>query len=194
MFLAGLPLRLFIGGGLVVAAAIPLVYSFLLLPHQRDRVLIFMNPETDRSAPDTTSPSRRSRSDRAAFSEGLPQRHPEPPSLSPRAAYRFHLLGTAEEWGLVGGSVLILFFFLLLTWGHASSRWTPRALRAADRAGLTLTIFFYIAINLMMVMGLAPWSASPSPRLLRRSAMLTVMICLGMLMSIDRDTRRNRRR
>jgi len=61
-------------------------------------------------------------------------------------------------------------------------------------AGLALTIFFYIAVNLMMVMGLAPVVGIPLPLVsYGGSAMLTVMICLGVLMSIDRSTRRDKR-
>ena len=97
----------------------------------------------------------------------------------------------AEEWGLVGGLFLILLFALLLRWGMAV------ALDAKDRferlaaAGLTTTIFFYVAINLLMVMGLAPVVGIPLPLVsYGGSAMMTVMICLGMLMSIDRNTRK----
>jgi len=46
MFLAGLPLRLFIGSGLTVAAAIPIAFSFLH-DYQQKRVLIFLDPESD---------------------------------------------------------------------------------------------------------------------------------------------------
>src|SRR3546814_5571821 len=69
----------------------------------------------------------------------------------------------AEEWGLVGGIALILAFMLLLRWG------LQVALRSQDKfsrmtaAGLTTTIFFYIAVNLMMVMGLAPVVGIPLP-------------------------------
>src|SRR3546814_16882726 len=69
----------------------------------------------------------------------------------------------AEEWGLIGGVALLIAFFLLL-------RWSPRiALGARTRfgqlhaTGLTMTIFFYIAINLMMVMGLPPVVGYPLP-------------------------------
>ena len=62
-------------------------------------------------------------------------------------------------------------------------------------AGLTTTIFFYVAINLMMVMGLAPVVGIPLPLFsYGGSAMMTVMLCLGMLMSIDRNNRREKRR
>jgi hypothetical protein len=55
-------------------------------------------------------------------------------------------------------------------------------------AGLTATIFFYFAINLMMVMGLAPVVGIPLPLVsYGGSAMMTVMLCLGMLMAIERQ-------
>ena len=57
---------------------------------------------------------------------------------------------------------------------------------------MTATIFFYAAINLLMVMGLAPVVGIPLPLVsYGGSAMLTVMICLGVLMSIDRNTRKD---
>src|SRR3546814_7881588 len=47
MFLAGVPLRLFIGGALAFAIAAPLAVNFILHDYQRDRVLIFLDPESD---------------------------------------------------------------------------------------------------------------------------------------------------
>jgi rod shape determining protein RodA len=47
MFLAGVPLRLFAGGALALAVAAPLAVNFLLHEYQRNRVLIFLDPESD---------------------------------------------------------------------------------------------------------------------------------------------------
>jgi rod shape determining protein RodA len=59
-------------------------------------------------------------------------------------------------------------------------------------AGLTATIFFYVAVNLMMVMGLAPVVGIPLPLFsYGGSAQLTFMLCLGVLMAIDRNNRRD---
>ena len=61
-------------------------------------------------------------------------------------------------------------------------------------AGLTTTIFFYVAINLMMVMGLAPVVGIPLPFMsYGGSSMLTVMLCVGIIMAIERSGRRRRR-
>ena len=53
-----------------------------------------------------------------------------------------------------------------------------------------MTIFYYVTINLLMVMGLAPVVGIPLPMVSHGgTAMLTVMLCLGVLMSIDRHNR-----
>jgi rod shape determining protein RodA len=196
MFLAGLPLRLFIGGGLMVAAAIPLVYSFLLLPHQRDRVLIFMNPETDPlGAGYHLTQSKIAIGSGGIFGKGFLNGTQSHLHYLPEQHTDFIFSALAEEWGLAGGSVLILLFFLLLKWGMGVALDSKGRFERLAASGLTLTIFFYIAINLMMVMGLAPVVGIPLPLVsYGGSAMLTVMICLGMLMSIDRNNRRDTRR
>ena len=69
----------------------------------------------------------------------------------------------AEEWGLLGG------LFAAVRLLPAAALGDRVALARDDRfgqltaAGLTMTIFFYIAINLMMVMGLAPVVGIPLP-------------------------------
>jgi rod shape determining protein RodA len=196
MFLAGLPLRLFIGGGVIVAAAIPLVYSFLLLPHQRDRVLIFMNPETDPlGAGYHLTQSKIAIGSGGIFGKGFLNGTQSHLHYLPEQHTDFIFSALAEEWGLAGGSVLILLFFLLLKWGMGVALDSKGRFERLAASGLTLTIFFYIAINLMMVMGLAPVVGIPLPLVsYGGSAMLTVMICLGILMSIDRNNRRDTRR
>jgi rod shape determining protein RodA len=61
-------------------------------------------------------------------------------------------------------------------------------------AGLATTIFFYVAINLMMVMGLAPVVGIPLPMVSNGgSSLMTVLLCVGILMSIDRQNRQSTR-
>ena len=55
---------------------------------------------------------------------------------------------------------------------------------------LSAAIFFYVSINLMMVMGLAPVVGVPLPLVsFGGSAVMTVMLCLGMLMALERQQR-----
>jgi rod shape determining protein RodA len=83
---------------------------------------------------------------------------------------------------------------LMLQWATKVALDTKDRFSRLAAGGLSMTIFFYFAINLLMVMGLAPVVGIPLPLFsYGGSAMLTVMICLGMLMSIDRANRRDRR-
>ena len=51
-------------------------------------------------------------------------------------------------------------------------------------------LFSYFAINLLMVTGLAPVVGIPLPLIsYGGSAVMTVMICLGLLMSFERQQR-----
>ncbi|MDB5694093.1 MAG: rod shape-determining protein RodA [Alphaproteobacteria bacterium] len=194
MFLAGLPLRLFLGGAAFLGIAGPVAFSFLH-QYQRQRILIFLDPESDpRGAGYHISQSKIAIGSGGLFGKGFLNGTQSHLQYLPENHTDFIFATMAEEWGLAGGIVLILAYALVIKWGIGV------ALDAKDRfsrltaAGLTTTIFFYVAINLLMVMGLAPVVGIPLPLVsYGGSAMLTVMLCLGVLMSIDRNTRRRSR-
>jgi rod shape determining protein RodA len=194
MFLAGLPLRLFVGGAAFVGIVGPIAFSFLH-PYQRDRILIFLNPESDpRGAGYHIAQSKIAIGSGGLFGKGFLNGTQSHLQYLPENHTDFIFATMAEEWGLAGGIVLIVAYAFVIKWGIGV------ALDAKDRfsrlaaAGLTTTIFFYVAINLLMVMGLAPVVGIPLPLVsYGGSAMLTVMLCLGVLMSIDRSTRRRKR-
>ena len=195
MFLAGLPLWYFIGGGLLVAAAIPIAYNLLMLPHQQKRVLIFLSPEEDPlGAGYHITQSKIAIGSGGIFGKGFLNGSQSHLHYLPEQHTDFIFPAMAEEWGLAGGLFLIGCFFLLFRWGMSVAESAKGRFARLTAAGLTMTIFFYFAINLLMVVGLAPVVGIPLPLFsYGGSAMLTVMICLGILISIDRDTRRNRR-
>jgi rod shape determining protein RodA len=194
MFLAGLPLRLFVGGAGALAVAGPIVFSFLH-DYQQKRVLIFMTPEADPlGAGYHITQSKIAIGSGGIFGKGFLNGTQSHLDYLPEGHTDFIFATMAEEWGLMGGLFLIVMFGLIIRWGISV------ALDAKDRfsrltaAGLTATIFFYVAINMMMVMGLAPVVGIPMPIFsYGGSAQLTFMVCLGVLMSIDRNNRRNRR-
>lgn len=190
MFLAGLPLRLFIGSGLTLAAVIPIAFSFLH-DYQQKRVLIFLDPESDPlGAGYHISQSKIAIGSGGIYGKGFLKGTQSHLDYLPEGHTDFVFATMAEEWGLLGGVLLIGAFMLLFRWGIRV------ALRAQDKfarlvaAGLITTIFFYVAINLMMVMGLAPVVGIPLPFMsYGGSSMLTVMLCVGIIMSIDRSSR-----
>jgi len=195
MFLAGLPLRLFIGGLTAVVIIIPVAYSFLH-DYQQRRVTIFLDPEADPlGAGYHISQSKIAIGSGGLFGKGFLNGTQSHLDYLPEGHTDFIFASMAEEWGLMGGLFLIACFFLVIRWGIGVALDTKGRFERLTAAGLTTTIFFYVAINLMMVMGLAPVVGIPLPLFsYGGSAMLTVMMCLGVLMAIDRDNRRDSRR
>jgi rod shape determining protein RodA len=193
MFLAGIPLRLFLGGGLALAIAAPLAVNFLLHDYQRHRVLIFLDPESDPLGTGYhISQSKIAIGSGGIFGKGFLNGTQSHLDYLPEGHTDFVFATMAEEWGLLGGAFLIIAFLLVIRWGvnvgvRAQSRFAKLA-----AAGLATTIFFYVAINLSMVMGLAPVVGIPLPLVsFGGSAQMTVLISIGILMGIDRSTQRS---
>jgi len=193
MFLAGLPLRYFIGGLAAVAAAVPVLFSFLH-DYQQKRILIFLDPESDPlGAGYHISQSKIAIGSGGLFGKGFlngTQSHLE---YLPEGQTDFVFATMAEEWGLLGGLVLLTLFFLLLRWSTGVALSAKTKFGRYTAAGLTMTIFFYIAINLMMVMGLAPVVGIPLQFMsYGGSSMMTIMICVGIILAIERNGDRGR--
>ncbi|KQU55659.1 rod shape-determining protein RodA [Sphingomonas sp. Leaf339] len=195
MFLAGIPLRLFIGGGLAAAVSIPLAVNFLLHDYQRNRILIFLDPESDPLGTGYhISQSKIAIGSGGIWGKGFMQGTQSHLDYLPEGHTDFVFATMAEEWGLVGGCLLILAFMLVIRWGIEVAQASEGRFARLTAAGLASTIFFYVAINLMMVMGLAPVVGIPLPLVsFGSSAQMTVLLCLGILMSIDRENRRRAR-
>ncbi len=188
MFLAGVPLRLFIGGALGLALFIPIAVNYVLHDYQRNRVLIFMNPEADPLGTGYhISQSKIAIGSGGLFGKGFLQGTQSHLDYLPEGHTDFVFATMAEEWGLLGGILLILAFMLLIRWGMNVAARSPSRFGRLAAAGLATTIFFYVAINLLMVMGFAPVVGIPLPLVsFGGSAQMTVLICVGILMSIDR--------
>ena len=194
VFLAGIPMRLFLGAGAAIAGLLPIVFAFMH-DYQRKRVLIFLNPESDPlGAGYHITQSKIAIGSGGIFGKGYlngTQSHLE---YLPEGHTDFVFATMAEEWGLIGGVAVIVGFMLLTRWGMRVAAKAPTRFGRLTAAGLVTTIFFYVAINLMMVMGLAPVVGIPLPLIsFGGTAMLTVMLCLGILMSIERTGRRRPR-
>ncbi|MBI0474746.1 rod shape-determining protein RodA [Sphingomonas sp. MA1305] len=192
MFLAGVPLRLFVGGAMAVAVAAPLAVNFLLHGYQRNRVLIFLDPESDPLGTGYhISQSKIAIGSGGLWGKGFLQGTQSHLDYLPEGQTDFVFATMAEEWGLIGGCLLILAFLLVIRWGVNVGQNAGTRFSRLTAAGLATTIFFYVAINLAMVMGLAPVVGIPLPLVsFGSSAQMTVLLCLGIMMSIDRENRR----
>ena len=191
MFLAGLPIPWFVGGFLGIAAIGRIGFGFLH-EYQRNRILIFLDPESDPLGTGYhISQSKIAIGSGGIWGKGFLQGTQSHLQYLPEGHTDFVFATMAEEWGLVGGCGLILAFLLVIRWGVEVGQRAESRFAKLTAAGLATTIFFYVAINLSMVMGLAPVVGIPLPLVsFGGSAQMTVLLCLAILMSIDRENRR----
>ena len=183
-------MRLFVGGATALAIAAPVAYAFMH-DYQRRRVQTFLDPETDPlGAGYHISQSQIAIGSGGIFGKGFLNGSQSHLDYLPEGHTDFAFATMVEEWGLVGGALLILAFGAVIRWGMMVASRSRTRFAQLTAAGLTATIFFYVSINLMMVMGLAPVVGIPLPLVsFGGSAVMTVMLCLGVLMALERQQR-----
>lgn len=188
MFLAGLPLRLFIGGAIAAAIAGPIAFFTLLHDYQRQRVFVFLDPESDPLGTGYhITQSKIAIGSGGMFGKGFGNGTQSHLDYLPEPHTDFVFATMAEEWGMLGGLFVLFVFGLILRWGLKVAQAAPDRFSRLLAAGLTTTIFFYVCINLMMVMGLAPVVGIPLPFMSHGgSSMMTNMICIGGIMAVER--------
>jgi rod shape determining protein RodA len=194
MFLAGVPLRWFLIPAGALAAAIPIIYQFLH-GYQKKRVDTFLDPENDPLGSGYHITQSKIAIGSGGFSgKGYLQGSQSHLQYLPEGHTDFAFATLAEEWGMLGGTLVILAYLMVLRWGMKVAANAPTRFGQLSCAGLSAVLFSYFAINLLMVMGLAPVVGIPLPLIsYGGSAVMTVMICLGLLMSFERQQRtRNR--
>jgi rod shape determining protein RodA len=195
-FIAGVRLWMFVVGLVVAASAVPIAWQFLR-DYQRRRVLTFLDPESDPLG----SGYHILQSKIALGSGGLTGRGflagtQSHLSFLPEKQTDFIFTMLAEEFGMLGGLVLLGLFFLLFVYGFAIALRSRNQFGRILAAGLTANLFLYVFINIAMVMGLIPVVGVPLPLIsYGGTAMLAVMLAFGLVMSvwIHRDIRIPRR-
>jgi rod shape determining protein RodA len=194
LFLAGMSWRIILSFVGAISAFAPILWYFLMRPYQRQRVLTFLDPESDPLG----SGYHIIQSKIAIGSGGLtgkgwlngtqsqleflPERHTD-----------FIFSVFSEEFGLIGVVCLLLLYLFVIGRGLyiASQAQDPFARVLAG--SITLTFFVYLFVNIGMVSGLLPVVGVPLPLIsYGGTSMLTLMLGFGLLMSIHTHRRFNK--
>jgi rod shape determining protein RodA len=100
----------------------------------------------------------------------------------------------AEEFGFVGGISLLALYMLIIVFCIASAMAMRDRFSSLVTLGVAITFFLFFAVNMSMVMGLAPVVGVPLPMVsYGGSAMLVLMVGFGLVQSahIHRPRGRN---
>ncbi|MBP6902513.1 MAG: rod shape-determining protein RodA [Burkholderiaceae bacterium] len=106
----------------------------------------------------------------------------------PERTTDFVFAGFAEEFGLVGVGLLLLCYSALILRGLVIAAQAPTAFSRLLAGAISLSFFTYAFVNLGMVSGVLPVVGVPLPFIsYGGTAMVTLGLALGMLMSIARS-------
>jgi rod shape determining protein RodA len=195
-FVAGVRLWKFILVGIAGLGAIPIAWQFLR-EYQKQRVLTFLNPEIDPlGAGYHTLQSKIALGSGGFFGKGFLQGSQSHLNFLPEKQTDFIFTMLAEEFGMIGGLLMLGLYALILIYGLAIALRARNQFGRVAAMGLTWNIFFYVFINIAMVMGLVPIVGVPLPLVsYGGTALLTLMATIGLLISvyIHRDVRISRR-
>lgn len=192
IFLSGLPMWWFVAAGSTLAALAPIAFFTLLHDYQQKRVLVFLNPEDDLLGSGYhITQSKIAIGSGGFFGKGFGNGSQSHLEYLPEAQTDFAFSTMAEEFGMLGGLFVLAVFLWTFRWGFNVARAAPDRFASLLAAGMTFTIFFYMAINLMMVMGLAPVVGIPLPWISHGgSSLMTIMGCIGTIMAVERWSRK----
>lgn len=192
-FTAGAPAWLFIGGIAATAAAVPLAFKFALHDYQKQRVLTFLNPESDPlGAGYHITQSKIALGSGGIEGRGFLKGTQSHLNFLPEKQTDFIFTLWAEEWGLLGGLFILLLFGMIFFYAGWISFRCRHGFGRLLAFGLMVNFSLYVFINVAMVMGLIPVVGAPLPLIsYGGTAMLAAMIGFGLIMScnIHRDSK-----
>jgi rod shape determining protein RodA len=187
IFFAGLSWRVM--GGLAVLGLVALFPLWgMLHDYQRRRVLTLLDPTSDplgagyhiiQSTIAVGSGGIRGKgwlNGTQAHLEFIPERHTD-----------FIFAVYSEEFGLIGNLILLVLYALLIGRGLMIAANAATAFARLVAGAMTLMFFTYAFVNMGMVSGILPVVGVPLPFLsYGGTALLTLFICAGILMSVQR--------
>ena len=180
----------------VTIFSVPIGWQFLH-DYQRQRILTFLNPETDPlGAGYHILQSKIALGSGGLTGKGFLAGTQSHLDFVPEMQTDFIFAMLAEEFGLLGGLTLLALYALLITYGVTIALRSRNQFGRLMAMGIITTFFVYVFINIAMVMGLIPVVGIPLPLIsYGGTSMLTVLIGFGLIMCvhIHRDVWINRR-
>jgi len=189
LYLWGSRLRYLLVPFFLAVLSLPLIWNFLLKDYQKRRLLVFIDPNMDPlGAGYTAIQSKIAIGSGQFFGKGwregtqntlrfLPEHHTD---------FIFSVIG--EEWGFVGGWVVICLFIIFLWKAIDVMHLTTDTSAKLLGVGIISMFFFQIFVNISMTIGFMPITGLPLPFVsYGGSSLFMNFFAVGMLLSIYRE-------
>jgi rod shape determining protein RodA len=171
----------------IIGAVVGLAWSYGLKDYQRQRVTSFLNPEADlRGAGWQAHHARVAIGNGGIFGQGYMRGTQNQFKFLPDQYSDFPYPVFAEEWGFIGGIVLVGLYGFLSVWAIRVASQSKDRFGAALSIGIGAMIFWQALINLGMVLGLLPVVGVPLPLFSSGgSSVMTMLMGIGLLMNVS---------
>ncbi|MEW9796728.1 rod shape-determining protein RodA [Alteromonas sp. CYL-A6] len=191
IFLAGMSWKLIGMVAVIGGAFAPIMWFFLMQDYQKQRVITFLNPESDPlGAGYHIIQSKIAIGSGGVEGKGWLQGTQSQLEFLPERHTDFIFAVFSEEFGLIGVILLLLVYLAIILRGLIIANRAQDAYSKLLAGSVTLTFFVYVFVNMGMVSGLLPVVGVPLPLVsYGGTSMVTLMAGFGMLMSISTQKR-----
>lgn len=184
---AGIDKKYIFSAIILVVIAVPLLYNFVLPEHARQRIDIFLNPESDpRGAGYNIIQSKLAIGAGQLTGMGLLKgNQTQLGFLYPKTTdFIFAVIG--EEMGFIVAGIVIILYVVLITKCLYVAKTAKDDVGSLIASGITGIFVFHMIENIGMVMGLLPITGVPLPFIsYGGSSLITNFICIALLLNIS---------
>ncbi|HKQ83574.1 MAG TPA: rod shape-determining protein RodA [Steroidobacteraceae bacterium] len=185
MLLSGLQRRYLLGALVLIGAAVPVAWHFLH-DYQRQRVLTFLDPQTDPlGAGYHIIQSQIALGSGGVFGKGYLNGSQAQLEFLPERNTDFVFAVIGEEWGFIGVTTVLLLYLFIIGRALYLSVVAHDTFSRLTAGSLSLTFCVYVLVNTGMVAGLLPVVGVPLPFIsYGGTSMVTLMAGFGLLMAL----------
>jgi rod shape determining protein RodA len=186
IFLAGISWKILLAGAVAVGAAIPFAWPFLH-DYQKQRVYTLLDPTTDPlGAGYHIIQSTIAIGSGGLLGKGWLAGSQAQLDFIPERSTDFIFAVYGEEFGLVGGLLLIALYLVIIGRGLMIAMNASTTFSRLIAGAVTLSFFTYAFVNMGMVTGILPVVGVPLPLMsYGGTAILSLFIGIGILMSVS---------
>lgn len=188
LFFAGLSWKVMLSLLVITLASLPVAWTHMH-EYQRQRVMTLLDPMADPlGAGYHIIQSTIAIGSGGLFGKGWLSGTQTHLDFIPERTTDFIFAVYSEEFGLLGNIVLLILFLCVIGRGLMIANNASSVFGRLLAGALTLSFFTYAMVNMGMVSGMLPVVGVPLPLVsFGGTAMLSILIGFGMLMSIQRD-------
>ena len=185
LLLVGLKMKHLLLLGLGGAALTPILWS-LLKDYQKQRLLVFLNPNLDPLGSGYhIAQSKIAVGSGELFGKGLMAASQSQLNFLPASHTDFIFAVLAEQWGFVGCLLLLLLYYLLITRGIEIAGEAKDLFGAVMTFGIVVGMTLQLVVNVGMVIGIMPVVGLPLPLVsYGGSSLLVTLTSIGLVISV----------